>query len=1475
MATRIAVPKYLILAVLFICCPFGAHGAPLLLGWGQPISSNTGIMDPAMAIRLGHLKTNVKQMLIDDGMLHPASLNFLDLDGRIWQPNFRRFDYDSNFLEIMEGMDFEPSALNAFFSSPVKYLVPKSQFMALLEDGTIYAWGYGIYNTFVPEPVSLFHLDPFVTQYPIVPVDETTFIHMNSQESGVVSVIDVHGTAFVFSSLGSCTRGNADSSSPYAIPLAIPLNSGNVTLINVRYNHGAAVTRKDDNAATMYHIWAWGQRKYLGIGYSTNLETCEFSPVLVTMANEVITHLTTTQNGTYYVVNNHTVFYFDHSPARLDQGFSSIATNGITIVKIVSSEYSVHFLYSNGEVWSRTSGRRSIYGATTLLSQYYDWLPDEGAGFYKADFGLALPSGFKIVDIEASASNSAIFAIAEPTSTAASSLVRQMLPPVSNPHPSTLVYWGLCPFWTAGILDFEGNYYDSSSMVFPTEIELRPLEPFAVASSEIKRWTSDGYHALILTSRHILTWGTSFRGRNSYGSYGPYAKRSYERTPRILDDYFYGGIISNVVDIASSNGTHMILLNNGSVILWGNQASFWNYDPFQNTRRSAPSLAAFDVIPGNYSKITGNLGGIGAVDTNSMLWTWGSLSPTSALTPISHSCLTGATIKFSVSGSSFIVVQQTLLDRAVYFGRVSNILFAPCNQSICTPPEYPGMTVCRVLEPVGFYPADIQEIYAFTGWNAAVTTDGVWIMGHAPFTPFYFASNWERIPVPAGLDWSSVKKVSFTTENMYWLLTNGTLISTAGDGVTLRIPPSSMSTFPTSTSQILSDFQVQDISTVVGDCQFAKVLRDSRPASQAPYLTRFFGSTECGQSGAGSTELQSAMESGKLLPPGHPLESDTISAYTVGPFGAIRDGNLTGSDIPRFMFWGGACSKNRRVPLYNTPGLLYEDDTSFLKDIAAIGSILRTKPTLVAVLKNCTFYTHAESTDAPTVFSDQDPDPSYPYSFRRWYPMDIISEFGSISMPACRDFHTNSGTSIIDMKCMNRFLEYSYGMCFVLASSRQHIFLALERTSPGPSIECASGFYGDETDCSINDLSEAVVTTTSLGPSVQISQFSIGQLHGLVLTTDGRLASWGSNHVGQLGIPTSGNSSRLQFISIPAAYSGSVTKIATSKWNSYAVIDGRLVLSWGSNKLGGLGRGNGLSFSSSPIPVLAPVRPIRDFTCAAATCYLLYHNGETYTWGMSGGEAGKLLGRDFAFQRFSSVPAPATMFTFPPPSRRVAQIMTSPNAYSIFVRGELYSGPIGPVDQCEGPPPAPNFECADGVWAIAGNVVVGGTNGTTQTLTLTGPTTVFGNLTVEPGSVIVVSNPSPSGSGKPVLNVTGCFKGDGNSFELTIDPKTYQTIQQLDGKQVYLAESSCDLGAEIVTLKSPKGCKKIRASTTSEQHQDARFGLNAVFTVDSKNCSTWWIVLISVFGAIILLVSAAGIAWYVHRKRKMTMPAPG
>ena len=126
-----------------------------------------------------------------------------------------------------------------------------------------------------------------------------------------------------------------------------------------------------------------------------------------------------------------------------------------------------------------------------------------------------------------------------------------------------------------------------------------------------------------------------------------------------------------------------------------------------------------------------------------------------------------------------------------------------------------------------------------------------------------------------------------------------------------------------------------------------------------------------------------------------------------------------------------------------------------------------------------------------------------------------------------------------------------------------------------------------------------------------VAAISAGGDHSLALLQDGTIRAWGSNKFGQLGDGTTIN--RTSPVLVPGI--GKVSAIAAGVYCSAAVLaDGR-VLTWGSNVEGMLGRPGKEDGTPSPVPGLVPGVADARAVAVADAMVVLTHAGTVVSWG--------------------------------------------------------------------------------------------------------------------------------------------------------------------------------------------------------------------------------------------------------------------
>lgn len=489
----------------------------------------------------------------------------------------------------------------------------------------------------------------------------------------------------------------------------------------------------------------------------------------------------------------------------------------------------------------------------------------------------------------------------------------------------------------------------------------------------------------------------------------------------------------------------------------------------------------------------------------------------------------------------------------------------------------------------------------------------------------------------------------------------------------------------------------------------------------------------------------------------------------------------------------------------------------------------------------------------------------------------------------------------------------------------------------------------------------------------------LGYEHGLTLSSSGKIVAFGSNKRGQCGVyggpvtdfgdfepfnqqivvpgvqPSSlrdfhsssytSLSSSSEFgipVIVPTHYIPlSWWKVIAGGFSSYAIASPELnlIVSWGDNSYGQLGTTrltrnetteSGLAgartYSRFLVPVKTPTTgfSIRDLSCTSFNCYLIYSNGDVYTWGAT--QFG-LLGRQptgasiangipntltpprsgsilIPTSRRPSVfdlydPLPSIMDTLPWPiaQYRTNHIVTHPTANSVVFRSKIDLTPPSTAITCDAALPVNGFQCVDGSWTWVGDLVVGGEEGAPPVqFVIVAPVQIYGNLSVYLGanlSFIIETGDITNSSDRlptPKLNISECLVST-SGLSLTINLDTWNSLgRTLQGLKISFAEvGECSSGAggvesgDSLNLYLPgpeaKPCTKTNARVEKVETSPGRSTLTAVFTLSTtSNCNsqksglgasqTWWIVLICVIAVVLLAVAIIAVSWMAYKTHK-------
>uniref|UniRef100_A0A4W4EXY7 RCC1-like domain-containing protein n=1 Tax=Electrophorus electricus TaxID=8005 RepID=A0A4W4EXY7_ELEEL len=132
---------------------------------------------------------------------------------------------------------------------------------------------------------------------------------------------------------------------------------------------------------------------------------------------------------------------------------------------------------------------------------------------------------------------------------------------------------------------------------------------------------------------------------------------------------------------------------------------------------------------------------------------------------------------------------------------------------------------------------------------------------------------------------------------------------------------------------------------------------------------------------------------------------------------------------------------------------------------------------------------------------------------------------------------------------------------------------------------------------------------------VQVSSVVSGSCaaHSLLITTEGKLWSWGRNEKGQLG---HGDTKRLDAPKLVEALGEEVIVAAACGRNhTLALTENGAVYSFGENKLGQLGQGNQTDAVLSPSTILYNGQPLVKVACGAEFSMVVDCKGNVYSFG--------------------------------------------------------------------------------------------------------------------------------------------------------------------------------------------------------------------------------------------------------------------
>ncbi|MBN9393395.1 MAG: hypothetical protein J0I20_35520 [Chloroflexi bacterium] len=141
--------------------------------------------------------------------------------------------------------------------------------------------------------------------------------------------------------------------------------------------------------------------------------------------------------------------------------------------------------------------------------------------------------------------------------------------------------------------------------------------------------------------------------------------------------------------------------------------------------------------------------------------------------------------------------------------------------------------------------------------------------------------------------------------------------------------------------------------------------------------------------------------------------------------------------------------------------------------------------------------------------------------------------------------------------------------------------------SDGKLYAWGSNDYGKLGDGTTNDRNEPVEVQLPAG--VTATAIALGQDQSLVIGSDGKVYTWGSNDFGELGNGTYTSANLPQAINLPGG--ATPILIGAGTWNSFALCSNGKLYAWGDNSSGQLGNGadsDALESSNVPVEVRVP-----------------------------------------------------------------------------------------------------------------------------------------------------------------------------------------------------------------------------------------------------------------------------------------------
>lgn len=867
------------------------------------------------------------------------------------------------------------------------------------------------------------------------------------------------------------------------------------------------------------------------------------------------------QNGTIIRIGRTGAVYQLQSVEQILASYSPGSSSGL--VQVASSESTVQFLFSDGSMFTiiddlKNKGR--ILALATVPDSWDLNVP------VKADFGLAIPSNYKVVRITPKIGGVASGGVG--VAVPKSRLDATIAPLITSPQPTDrpVALWNFGVGYTRAI-------YPYSSAAF-YDMRLYPEH------NSFAKYAFTASHVLFLTTNgSLMVCGNKNLG--STKGVSPLETELDWTSLHPLPQWLFGGLA--IIDIAVGTDDSLALASNGSIFAWG-QVTSTRATKREDTSASSdlPEDLSFSqalrydpTTPSNpFTKVWASGSQFAAIDSSGLLFTWGTnwtSSETEFYTPISHSNLLaeyGSVVNFTFAGPNYFYV----LTSSVALG--SHLILG---SSAITPPSAGAIIDVHawysIVDPTNqspLSPTDIAQLDGATDFCLILSRSGklygvgtheLWFNnGNTPGTYAF-----PQLVTIGGLTSVTARKIA-QVQQLYVLDHQGRLFASNGDLLT------TIGTEP-AVQQILSGHKVLDIfswsDTTVGSGSLLTAITPYFAAGglriaivepspdfiaqpnwdyEPHYMTVSLGANQL-RSAINGPVLDGLDGKARLMPVGHPLERDTTKfTNDTGSAWMFTDGLYPDGSPRKICSHFGIISlfqqtmkpsyfprlaDNQPAQLihthagYTTFFLFYDNCTIVQIQPDKLGANFISSPTQFSSFESG-FDSAYEAGIGTQAYQEMY---SLDYNFLTSYePPQCALKGKAIANVACHslaDGYPSISNTLFDAShwCVQQAVD---GSMFVYGLWHLPTINACDSGTLGEPAECTSSALPDELyyltrfSTRLNTtgtiFAEEMLTTNNPG-----AQFSLGPRHALLTTPDGRVFGWGTNVLGQLSFaPTLG-----------------------------------------------------------------------------------------------------------------------------------------------------------------------------------------------------------------------------------------------------------------------------------------------------------------------------------------------------------------